>query len=385
MAEEKGLVERIPQMIPGALLILIIMAALKGVKTDIISFKGVEGYLAGQTVFGIKDFFVRVLHLNYVLLTIIVGMLLRNVVWRGKIPDLFKEGFNLSRLLLKTGIVLLGSLYTLQTLARLGGLAVTLIVFFVFFSVAMVWVLGKMWKVDRSMTGVLSGACGICGVSTAIACAPVCKARSSEVAYAIATILGFGIVTMFISPAIGTALGMTQLQFGAWMGTGLLNSGQVLAASLAYTPGGVPAPGTAVAYGEVWNVVRVVMIPAVVFVIAIWYSSGAGEGEAKISFGQLLKEKFPLFVLGFVGMVVLTTIGAFGATGAIPPEKPSATITALRNMMVWFFGLGLVGLGAFIDLREISRAGGTPLKIGLLTGFTKWVLSLVVIMLLVKG
>ena len=47
--------------------------------------------------------------------------------------------------------------------------------------------------------------------------------------------------------------------------------------------------------------------------------------------------------------------------------------------MQWIFGFGLVGLGGFIDFKELRQAGGTPLKLGLIVGVTKYVLALVVV------
>jgi uncharacterized membrane protein YadS len=63
-----------------------------------------------------------------------------------------------------------------------------------------------------------------------------------------------------------------------------------------------------------------------------------------------------------------------------PPA--SETITMLRLWMTWIFGFGLVGLGGYIDVRELSQAGGSPLKVGLIVGVTKYVLALVVVLLL---
>ena len=355
--------KRVVAMIPGLILILMTFVILR---------LYVEAWLGQVFLFGQKGWLVKVLHLNYVLLAILIGMFYRNVLFRGKIPAWASEGLNLSRLLLKTGIILLGSLYTYKSLMSLGALALSLIAFFVFFSISIVILLGHLMRLERPMIGVMSAACGICGVSAAIATAPAVKARATEVAYAIGTILGFGILTMLISPTIGTVLGMSDLQFGAWMGTGILNSGQVLAAALAFNP--TVAPGSAVAVAEVWNVIRVVMIPIVVFVLAIWFSAGSDRGQ-RPGLWILVKEKFPLFVLGFLAMVLLTTLNAFGPTGA-PGEPPAAdTIKVIRNTMVWFFGIGLVGLGAFVDVREILKAGGRPFQIGVLTGLAKWVLA----------
>jgi uncharacterized membrane protein YadS len=235
---------------------------------------------------------------------------------------------------------------------------------------------------DRSMTGVMANACSICGVSASIATAPAVEAKPAQVAYAIATILGFGILTMFISPFIGHALGLNDLQYGAWVGTGILNSGQVLAACLAFNP--TIAPGTAVSVGEIWNIMRVISIPFAVFAVTLWYWAGHDNKEQRgqKSLTTLLVEKFPVFVLGFLGMVLLTSVGAFGDVGIKGGPPASATIKMVRDWMQWIFGIGLVGLGGYIDFKEIAHAGGAPLKVGLIVGVTKYVLALVVVLLI---
>jgi len=232
------------------------------------------------------------------------------------------------------------------------------------------------------MTGVLANAISVCGVSAAVATAPAVEAKGSDVAYAIATILGFGIATMFISPFIGHALGLTDLQYGAWVGTGILNSGQVLATALAFNP--KVEPGSAVAVAEIWNIMRVISIPFAVFAVTVWYWSGkVSEEEAeRKGLGALLIEKFPLFVIGFIGMVVLTSLGAFGDVGLKGGPPASETIKMLRDWMQWVFGFGLVGLGGYISLKELARAGGTPLKLGLIVGTTKYVLALIVVLII---
>jgi len=186
---------------------------------------------------------------------------------------------------------------------------------------------------------------------------------------------------MFISPFIGHALGFNDLQYGTWIGTGILNSGQVLAAALAFNPS--IAPGTAVSVAEIWNIMRVISIPFAVFAVTVWYWSGkqdAGEGKRK-GLGTLLVEKFPVFVLGFIAMVILTSLGVFGDVGLKDGPPASAIIKMLRVWMTWIFGFGLVGLGGYIDFKEIAQAGGAPLKLGLIVGTTKYVLALLVVIL----
>lgn len=366
-----GFFQKLPRALPGLALIVITMIVIR---------LWVEPWMAHTKVFGMQKPLTDAFHLNYILLGILTGMFYRNVLFGGKIPDLFADGFKLSRLMIKTGIILLGSLYTFSAIVQLGSMAIFLIGGFVILTIVLVLWLGTVFGLDRSMIAVMANALSICGVSAAVATSPAVEAKASHVAYAIATILGFGILTMFISPFIGHALGLTDLQYGAWIGTGILNSGQVLAAALAFNPN--VAPGTAVSVAEIWNIMRVISIPFAVFAVTVWYWAGkeeSAEGGKKKSLGTLLVEKFPVFVIGFMGMVFLTSMGAFGDVGIKGGPPASETIKMLRLWMQWIFGFGLVGLGGYISIAELRQAGGTPLKLGLIVGVTKYVLALLVV------
>jgi uncharacterized membrane protein YadS len=369
--------KKLPRALPGLALIVATMVVIR---------YWVEPWMTDAVLFGQKGWLVKVTHLNYILLGILAGLIYRNVLFGGKIPAVLEDGFKLSRLFIKTGIILLGSLYTVQAIVQLGALAIFLIGGFVILSIILVLWLGRLFALDRSMTGVLANALSICGVSAAVATSPAVEAKASHVAYAIATILGFGILTMFISPFIGHALNLTDLQYGAWIGTGILNSGQVLAAALAFNPH--VAPGTAVSVAEIWNIMRVISIPFAVFAVTVWYWSGksaealTATAAQRKGLGTLLVEKFPVFVIGFIAMVLLTSLGAFGDVGLKGGPPASETIKMLRLWMTWIFGFGLVGLGAYIDFKELAQAGGAPLKVGLIVGITKYVLALVVVLLI---
>lgn len=359
--QEKGLAGKMMDIVPG---LLVMVGTLYVLRTY------VEPWMKDAVVFGRKGWLVQVLSLNYILLSILTGMFYRNILFGGKIPGWAEESFRTTRLFIKTGVIMLGSLYTFDKLLKVGGVAITLIVAFVFGTAIFIMWLGSRLGADRSVTATMAAACGVCGVSAAVATAPGVRAKPVDLALSIATILGFGIMTMFVSPFIGKALQLSDYQFGAWVGTGILNSGQVLATCLAFNP--VFAPGTAVAYGEIWNVVRVICIPFVVFFITAWYWKGEADAE-HTSLGSILASKFPIFVLGFVGMTALSSLHMLGAEG-------SETLHLMRDVMAWIFGVGLVGLGAYIDVREIKAAGGVPLRIGLIAGMVKYILALIIIL-----
>ena len=249
----------------------------------------------------------KVMNLNYVVMGIIAGIITVNVF---KVPDWAENGVRLSRLGLKTGVILLGTLYSLAELANLGRLSVVLIGFFVLGSVGMVLWMGARRNIPNSMGGVLSAGMGVCGVSASVAAAPVVAAKSTEIAYTIGTILLWGVLMMFIFPIVGKALGMGYIQFGAWAGTGILNSAQVAGAALAFQPNGIETLKVA----EIFNITRVLFLPIIVLWLAVWYVKREQTG-VKVNLGQVIFSKFPVFVLGFILMFALSSTGIFA-----PPQ-----------------------------------------------------------------
>jgi uncharacterized membrane protein YadS len=222
------------------------------------------------------------------------------------VPDWAENGVRLSRLGLKTGVILLGALYSLAELAHLGRLSVVLIGVFVLGSVGVVLWMGARRNMPNSMTGVLAAGVGVCGVSAAVAAAPVVKAKSTEIAYTIGTILLFGVICMFLFPIVGKAMGMGFIQFGAWAGTGILNSAQVAGAALAFQPNGIETLKVA----EIFNITRVLFLPIIVLWLAVWYVKREQTG-LKVNLGEVIVGKFPVFVLGFILMFALSSTGIF--------------------------------------------------------------------------
>lgn len=246
----------------------------------------------------------ELLGLNYVVLGIVTGIIIVNVF---KVPGWAENGVRLSRLGLKTGVILLGALYSAAELKNLGGLSIVMIGFFVLGSVGVVLWMGRKRNIPSSMGGVLSAGMGVCGVSATVAVAPVVQAKPVEIAYTIGTILLWGVGCMFLFPIIGNMLNMSYVQFGAWAGTGILNSAQVAGAALAYQPDGIETLKVA----EIFNITRVLILPIVVLWLAMWYVKQEGNASAQVNVGKVVIEKFPIFVLGFILMFALSTTGIF--------------------------------------------------------------------------
>ncbi|HAG07404.1 MAG TPA: putative sulfate exporter family transporter, partial [Peptococcaceae bacterium] len=212
-------IARALKFIPGILIMLAIAVFAKGAEDFGCSWwRGVETYLALDPV--VRKWALDILHLNHVLICIIVGMLIRNTL---DIPAWALPGIRTSRLFIKVGVIFLGSLYSIAELANIGTSALMIILGFVFATLLFTLWLGQKLGMDSASASVLAAGLAICGVSAVVATAPAVRARTTEVVYSIATVLSFGVIFLFTFPAIGTLLGLSPYQFGAWAGTAILN------------------------------------------------------------------------------------------------------------------------------------------------------------------
>ena len=251
--------------------------------------------------------FAKILNLNYVVLGIVIGIVMVNLF---KIPVWAANGVRTARFFLKSGVILLGTLYSAAELAQLGFLSFAMIGVFVLGSVGIVLFMGKRMGCPNSMTAVLSAGMGVCGVSATVAASPVVQAKAEEIAYTIGTILIWGVGCMFVFPTIGHMLGMNPVQFGAWAGTGILNSAQVAGAALAFDPNSIETLKVA----EIFNITRVLFLPIIVLWLAAWYVKHEA-GAVKVNLAQVVVSKFPVFVLGFIAMFALSSVGTFAPAG----------------------------------------------------------------------
>ena len=97
---------------------------------------------------------------------------------------------------------------------------------------------------------------------------------------------------------------MSPVQFGAWAGTGILNSAQVAAAALAFNAVDIETLKVA----EIFNITRVLFLPIIVLVLATWFGKETGQ---KLSFKSVVIDKFPVFIIGFLILFFMSSVGMF--------------------------------------------------------------------------
>jgi len=202
---QKGIVTEIIESIPGALLVIAV---------------AIIAYYVGPYLKHNFVFFKEYLTLKSFILAILFGMLIKNTVG---VPKIFEPGLRFSTILTKTGIVVMGAKYSFAKLLEVGTPALVFTVIFLFGSaLVMMWV-GRKMKMSTALTACLASGLSVCGVSATVAVAPAVGAKNRDMAYSIAVVLMFGLAALLIFPFIGKAFNMTDAQFGAFAGIGIVD------------------------------------------------------------------------------------------------------------------------------------------------------------------
>ena len=309
--------------------------------------------------------------LNYVAILLLGGILIRNTL---PIPKILYPGIGIARPIIKPGIIILGVHYVWADVVRVGSVGLALTVVFIFGTAILVMWLCKKWGVSDGLGGIMGAGTGVCGVSAIIATSPVVKASPLEMAYAIGTVLLFGTLMLFTMPYIGAGIDLSESQFGAWTAVAILNTAQLVAAAEWYGP---ESRDTAVLI----NVARIMFLPVVVL-FSLWFyvlRTGRQEPGREINKWQLMKDKFPIFILGFFLLVLLNSLNIESLGG---PGIAGSPFWAMNAVYTWCFAIGFAGIGLSISIDDMKQAGGTAFTIGMAASLVKMVLGLGAVLLI---
>jgi uncharacterized integral membrane protein (TIGR00698 family) len=310
-----------------------------------------------------KGLFVDLLHFNYVVTCLVAGIVIRNVIG---VPKSWEPGLTYSGVFMNVGIIMLGSQYMLRDLVKLGAVSIIVMVFMVFGGALIFTFMGRHFKMGDAMTGLLAAAFSMCGVSACIAIAPMVRAKSEEVAYAMAVSVTFGLCCLFALPFVGKLLSMSNEAFGLLAAAGVPNSNQVIATGFNFSFEAGKVAGFS-------NIGRLVLIPAGVLFI-YFMTLGKELRTATVSYWQVIKEKFPLFVFGFAAVWTMNCLQVW----------PVPASEAMGNVMNWFFSLCFVGLGLQTKLADLRKAGPKGIVIGYTAGSLRIGMCLILLFIVIK-
>lgn len=318
--------KKIAKYLPGALMALVIAAAAKLLET----WEASTGlHFIGASV-----------------IALFIGMLVNafykpNAVTQPGIKFTPKK-------ILKFAIILLGASLNIRTVLTVGRFSLTVMVFTLATCFGLGALIGKALGLNWKTASLINAGTGICGGSAIAAIAPVIEADDMDVAYGLSATFLFDMAMIVVFPLLGRALGLSDAAFGLWAGTAVNDTSSVVATGYAFSE----------AAGDFATMVKLTrtlsIIPAVLAFSAINLhikkKEQAGASAAKVSISKI----FPWFILGFLAMSGLTSLGL------IPANAASMLKEASKFLMV----AALAAIGLNTDFRALCRSGAKPMLHG---------------------
>jgi uncharacterized integral membrane protein (TIGR00698 family) len=297
---------------------------------------------------------------------------------RPALEGVFTPGLTIAaKRLLRIGIVVLGLKLSLANIVALGWLAIVLIVALVGVSFVITWLIGKLFRLEGDQAVLMAAGFSICGVSAVGAMSAARRSDEKDTGTPVALVTLYGTLAIVVLPFLAGILGLTNDQFGHWVGASVHDVGQVVAT--AQTAG-----AAALAVAIVVKLTRVLMLAPMVAIASIQTrraassasgGGGAGSGGATGSAGGAASAGaanppiVPLFIVGFVVAVLIRSL--------VP--LPDAVLAAADVLQSALLAAALFGIGASLRLEQLARSGLRALAAGLVSWIAILGLALLVV------
>lgn len=296
--------------------------------------------------------------LSALTLAIVLGMLIGNTVYP-RFAAISGPGVDYSKqTLLRLGVVLYGLRLTVQDVSQVGlaGVAIDALVLGSTFALAC-WVGTRWLGMDRKTVMLIGAGSSICGAAAVMATEPVVKARAEQVTVAVATVVIFGTVSIFLYPLLyelnqhwpfipGGAQG-----FGVYAGSTIHEVAQVVAAARSI---GTDAADTAV----IAKMVRVMMLAPFLIMLSAWLARDGARrsGAARQADAPKPRLTVPWFAFGFVAVVLFNSLGLLST-------PVQAVITDMDTALL---AMAMAALGLATHVSALRKAGAKPMILALI-------------------
>ena len=291
-----------------------------------------------------------------VILAVGLGLVLGNTFRPG---GRFQPGLRVAyQGVLRLAIVLLGARFAFDQVLAIGGRALVLILALMTLALVVAHTLGHWAGVSRKLASLIGVGAAVCGNSAITAVAPVIEARDEDMSYAIATNTVFGTVAVFLYPLLGHALGLDDAFFGTWAGTAVNDTSQVVATGFAYSE-------TAGDIATTVKLTRNALMGLVILGMGLAY--GGALGRSGLPLRSRVARSVPLFVVGFLVMALLNTLGVFRELSMKWDRDLGADLGACSHALIL---VALAGVGLGTRLVDLRRTGWRPFVVGFVTACT---------------
>lgn len=223
--------------------------------------------------------------------------------------------------------------------------------------------LGRLLKLERRTTLLISAGTAICGGSAIAAVSSVIAATETEIAVSIGTVFLLNAAALGLFPAAGHWLHLTQGQFGLWAGVAIHDISSVVGAGMNYG-------GSALATATAVKLSRTLWIAPLTFALALGM---AYNRRAAHDHSAPHRRPVKATVPWFIGFFLLASLLRSCVPGAALWSPPLLELARHGMILVLFL------IGTSLSIHALRTAGWRAVAAGLLLWLLVSTLSLLAI------
>jgi len=248
-----------------------------------------------------------------------------------------KMNHRATHILLQVSVVGLGFGMNVTSALKAGKQGILFTIVSILGTLGIGFLLGKLFKIEKATSYLISAGTAICGGSAIAAISPVIKAEEKQISVALGTIFILNSIALFLFPIIGHWLHLSQTQFGLWAAIAIHDTSSVVGAAGKYGSQALEVATTV-------KLARALWIIPVAFVSTLFFSNKTSKVKIPYFIG--------LFVLAMMANTYIPGIKIFSRY-AVVIAKSGLTLT-----------LFLIGCG--LSRKVLQSVGFKPLIQGIL-------------------
>lgn len=240
-----------------------------------------------------------------------------------------------TKILLQASVVGLGFGMNLERVIAAGRTGIVFTIATIAGTLLLGYTIGRAMHISSGTAHLISSGTAICGGSAIAAVGPVIGASDEEMSVSLGTVFILNSVALFVFPMIGTALQLTQNQFGVWSAIAIHDTSSVVGAAAAYGAEALQVATTVKLTRALW------IVP-----LALGTAIAFRRNKAKVA--------IPWFIFLFVLASVIRTY-----------------VAAPAEVFEWLVRLARIGLtvtlfliGSQLSRQSLAKVGVRPLILG---------------------
>ena len=290
------------------------------------------------------------------LLCLISGIILGNIISLS--PSINSGRDWVKKNILQLAIIFLGFKISIVQVLELSMSSLILILMIFLLVAVLFYFLKNIFNKDQELVRLIGIGTAVCGVTAIMASSSILKSKERDVTIAILIVVLWGSIAVFAYPFLVEQMFSTPEAKGLFLGVGIHDTSQVIASALVHFD--LYQQEAVLETATLTKLIRNLFLTILIPYLAISLHRD-NKKASSLSLAASSLKSIPLFVYGFVAMIILRSILDNSNNFSLELER----VLELNSQLVKIlFSLALISLGLSINIKKLRGLMLQPTIVG---------------------